>query len=629
MHPILVAMVTCPHAVDETHALAATASATAAKAAEGITGLMDKNNDLITDIDALIARASRTHDLVKKINSPVAFQFQPEAFLILQPPPGQQVQSSNGTIQIDTLNIIIWRDSFFAPLPALVFYAGPVSDNSEDDLSTGDYIAVTMEPFDDKHDTLNLMWRLGQNEGDLSTRQPIKFRSQIYITRVGSQFELLTGTSRGSLGEKPENQQLHSSVDDGSLLFHVTPKTEYLVGGIPPNAFLALPDAGKYASYEVDYNLLLVNGELWSLWDYSQHSPVNFSTEFNHHDNAFENIWLPQDDVDKGEKYYSLSFDGSSYLKPARFVSETVAASTTVNELTLNIRLVSVNGLILFLYDESDNSSLEVAMVDGDITLVYNGNLDKKASMKVEPRLYDGLVPVMIQWSTEKKAIQDTFTKVEVGDEVLFPGGFSPLTTHAWMGGVKKSELKFPFVPRLTNESFRGCLNMELEFSSNVDLSEQSFIRDNYFSPDSIMKGISGTCLKTVSGTGCVEYVVVIKMAYINARLFLVLISDIMSCTKHRLGQSMDCPAQTLDLIFVWLSSYPLHNPQIAPNKVRKACINDQSLDWLSFSILGLYPLKCVFCNNLQLYIQNKYCKVFAKYRNFCCICRSLLVPKL
>ena len=334
--------------------------------------------------------------------------------------------------------------------------------------------------------------------GELSVLSTFGFFGEIYITRVGSQFELQFGRTRNDLKAGTMGMNLHSNITDASLLFHVTPRTEYIFGGVPPNAVLALPEANKYASFDAEYNLLLVNGELWSLWDYSKRSDTDLlhTTTFNFHQPAFQNLWLKTTNLED-QNDYVLSFDGSSYLKPARFVDENRGLP---GDITLYIRPVNVDGLILFLYDEKENSSIEVAMENGSISVLYNGG--NKQTTKLEPKNYGSeKVTVRIRWRRDddiilvsNRFIAMTGTTFDLGQ--FFNSGLSPTTTHAWMGGVKKSELKFPFVPKLTNESFRGCLGIDY---GNNDLFTQSNIRDNYFSPDAIIKGVSGNCLMTVS----------------------------------------------------------------------------------------------------------------------------------
>lgn len=496
----LVSIVILPHAVAQTSAVLSMAGATADEAVEGISGLISENSELIVDIDKLIVRVSRTHNLVKKINSPTSLVSE-NSYLILQPPPNRL--QSDDSILVDTIDIYIFFDDVDYPTPALVFYAGPVSDNPGDELlSSGDYIAITIEQenpndINNFNSIVSLLWRVGQGEGILEVTLQFDFTGEIYVTRVGSQFELQVGQSDNAL-TTTEHRRINSTVSNDSLLFHVTPQTEYLIGGRPSNASLALNET-EYQSFEVEYNLLLINGELWSLWDYSKRSNTDFlSGFFNFHDAAFKNVWLraSQNLVTN----FVLSFDGSGYLKPSQFIDSTVdTTGDTTAFVTIYILPLSVSGLVLYLYDETSGLSVEVALVDGSVAIMYNGDI--KNSRMLTGADFDatnGLTIGVVYSPVHSQIVNPFITDTEfIGAEFL---KFSP-DTQAWLGGVKESELKPPFVPKLTNESFRGCLDITYTIS-DISFFQQSIIRSDYLGPNAILMGVSGTCLATVSALG-------------------------------------------------------------------------------------------------------------------------------
>ena len=456
----------------------------------GLGDVLQQNSDIISEIETLIANVGDTHDLVRRINSPALFQ-QNQAYISMQPPPGRNLDRG---IQFESLNMHLIPNS--PNTPVLLFYAGPVveegSPGNESVLDNEDFIAITSEDTNTNEDVLLLQWRIGNSEGSVSEELTLNAISEIFVTRTGSMFEL-QGAKGGAFLQAPTR---NVSVIEGGLLFRMTDNTEFLMGGKPLSAKLAIADYDKYNSFLGQFGLVLFNGAVWSLWDYRRHSETEFVNGFERVTTDNNIPWIPP--KTPTSRTNVLSFDGTGYLKPKQFIES--GSFGFSSSIILYIRTDSLEGLVFYMYDESENVDLEVAF--------NNGSLHIRVG---QPDVQDE-----ISASRQIRNIDFDETEItirHIGAVLVISGGnfpttamtmtsfFSDLTrVGVWYGGVKEDQLPESFRPKITTKSYRGCLdiNILIQNSAQEVLEQTDFFVENYLESP-IQKGMSATCLRTVS----------------------------------------------------------------------------------------------------------------------------------
>ena len=444
---------------------------------------MQRNRVLLSDVDELIRSVFETHELIKKINIPVQIGVLNGAisrpYISLQPPPISMVDQ----IQFETLDIYLEPDRGNMP-PSLLFYAGPAVNTSgggnRESLSSDDFLAVmhTTQP-----QSIQVLWRLGNSSGSAPQLGfTVSGPTEIFLTRVGTQFELQA--SGGTLMDPTRSGINHNC----SLLFHSTTNTVYYIGGSPEGVELADMIPPMYSSFIGSYQLILFGGEMWSMWDYRSRS-VTGTASFVSDLQISNSLWRPSGSD------YSLSFDGEGYVKPKVFAS---GFADPNNRLRFRIRPRSTEGLVAFLYDPQRNVSVEVACKNAVafFILKWSGG-EVMFDRSLTGTDLDELSAQIIYSPSQRRVGIDFGNDRSIKDVQNFESLNDFSQVQAWFGGVKESMLTAPFVPSITNTSFRGCLTLRINNPSDLHVfSEQSFI-ENYLRSN-VQKGISGTCLTTV-----------------------------------------------------------------------------------------------------------------------------------
>lgn len=439
---------------------------------------IQQNNDIISDIDALLLSVDSTHELLHKINSPGRFQtngtIQP--YLSLQPPPAHD--SVQDVLQFDALKIYLNAEGEYRA-PGLLFYMGPLKENrapgNDSSLVTEDYLAIVDQTFPRR---VSVEWRIGGVTGTESISYTISDQSQIFLKRVGSMFEL----SGGSINPLPTPDRNFDLVE-GSLIFKTTPNTVFLFGGRPNGAELALPDYSTYNSLIGTLDLIVYNGELWSPWNYRRQSETSFIGSYIRHEAATEENTLGTN---------KLSFDGDGYLKPKIFSDLMLTSSPPRYSITLNYKVDSLEGLLMYLYDPIDSKSLEFAIVDGSLCFRLFDNVNVFNLCLPRPDDYTDEQQILIRFAGNQVDVQRNRHQFLT---------FTDLTlVEAWFGGVVSDQLPESFRPVLTTKGIRGCIDITLiQGSFSVRLFRQStFFIQNYLNSP-MQKGFSGNCFTSVS----------------------------------------------------------------------------------------------------------------------------------
>ena len=457
----------------------------------GLDDVLQQNSDIISQIETLIANVGDTHDLVRRINSPALFQ-QNQPYISMQPPPGRNLDRG---IQFESLNMHLIPNS--PNTPVLLFYAGPVveegSPGNESVLGNEDFIAITSEDTNNNEDMLLLQWRIGNSEGSINEELTLNAISEIFVTRTGSMFELQGAKGGASLQAPTRNV----SVIERALLFQMTDNTEFLVGGKPLSAKLAIADYDKYNSFLGQFGLVLFNGAVWSLWDYRRRSETVFVNGFIRVITDNNIPWIPRKNPTSSTNV--LSFDGTGYLKPKQFIQS--GSFVSGSRIFLYIRTESLEGLVFYMYDELENVDLEVAF--------YNGFLYIRLG---QPNVQN---EILVSRQIENIDFDETsITLSRIGTFIILGGNFPSTVMQAtsffsdltqvgvWYGGVKEDQLSESFRPKITTKSYRGCFDIDIDIqtepSTQEVLEQTDFFVENYLE-SSIQKGMSATCLRTVS----------------------------------------------------------------------------------------------------------------------------------
>ena len=459
---------------------------------------MNRNSDLLEDIDSLIRSVIETHDLIKTVNAPTVLRRNTEIsrpFISLQPPPA--IFGRNELLQFETLDIYLTPDTGYMT-PALLFYAGPAVDTSRgsdrSSLTDADYIAITATT----NNRVELAWRLGSNTGAISQAFSIGSQTEVFVTRVGSQLELQV--SGGPL-EAPTRRVVQQNC---SLVFQSVSNTVYYIGGRPEEVELVSSVPATINSFVGTYQLILFNGDLWTLWDYRSRSNTDFF-DFNTHASADNNAWFPSSRSIQGEL---LSFDGNGYVRPTVMAP---ASFTNAGEYQFYFRVRSTKGLLAYMFDRERNVSMEVALRDGQLHVEMRW--DSEVITYSRPMLATDLDPpssrlgdLLIQYRSN--AVQIRSSGVDMiyfqsrGDFQSSFRSFGDLRrVEAWFGGVDPSMIEEPFVPRITRQGFRGCFIIELHGTSSGTvfpfILRNGFLENYLMSP--VQQHISGTCIGTVS----------------------------------------------------------------------------------------------------------------------------------
>ena len=159
-------------------------------------------------------------------------------------------------------------------------------------LTNADYIAITAT----SQNSIELDWRLGPNNGSTVFESfSISTSAEIFLTRVGTQLELQAsgGTLQRFVRNGVEQQNC-------SLVFKPVPNTVYYIGGRPEGIELVSSVPAAVNSFIGTYQLILFNGDLWTLWDYRSRSNTNFF-DFNTHSRTENTVWFPSPTGLQGE----------------------------------------------------------------------------------------------------------------------------------------------------------------------------------------------------------------------------------------------------------------------------------------------------------------------------------------
>ena len=455
----------------------------------GLGDIFQQNRDIISEIDSLLVNVADTHRLINKINSPARLGLNGsiKPYISLQPPP---TVTTENEIQFESLDIYVYPIDHSPP--ALLFYAGPVvrEEDSDQAIKEEDYIALTSE----SDNYILLQWRIGSWSSNIKLNKEITAATEIFFSRVGSMFELRVGSGQVLLNTIVRN----TTINNDSLLFRISEHTGFLVGGKPVMSSLALPDFELYNSFMGVVNLLLFNGELWSLWNYRNRSDTDFLRS-NNNDKVFRineavnlNAWISKP-LSRG---YSLSFDGDGYVKPIKFVNSTLTGAITRIQFYLSIK--TLEGLVAFLYDPNTNVSLEIGLTGGNVIVKLAGPTFNTVEF-TRP-----IVSMDFNTIVNEIGVLDNFVQYKYGNtgqdkqqpNLKFFDDSSQIV--AWFGGVVLDQLPESLRPTITTRGYRGCIDVDIEISSIfIDVFSDGF-RENYLGSN-IQKGMSGTCLKTVS----------------------------------------------------------------------------------------------------------------------------------
>ena len=399
----------------------------------------------------------------------------------------------NELLQFETLDIYLTPDVGYTT-PALLFYAGPAVSRNDDrsSLTNADYIAITAT----SQNSIELDWRLGPNNGSTVFESfSISTSAEIFLTRVGTQLELQAsgGTLQRFVRNGVEQQNC-------SLVFKPVPNTVYYIGGRPEGIELVSSVPAAVNSFIGTYQLILFNGDLWTLWDYRSRSNTNFF-DFNTHSRTENTVWFPSPTGLQGEL---LSFDGNGYVQPIVMATQTLGDSAGYQ---FYFRARSTEGLLAYMFDRERNVSMEVAFSDGQlhVEMRWNGEIIRYSRTMVNTDLEPQSAnqgDLIIQYSAAALQVSSTSrsTLFRQGRDFQSPfRSFGNLrSVKAWFGGIDPSMLEEPFVPRITRQGFRGCFTFELVSPGpSVHVFDFGFL-ENYLMSQ-VQQQISGNCIRTVS----------------------------------------------------------------------------------------------------------------------------------
>ena len=453
----------------------------------GLADILEENKNILSDIDSLLTSVANTHQLIAKINSPTQLSKNGSInpYISLQEPP-----NVNGSITFGSLDMYVYPMMGYET-PAVLFYAGPIL--SENDPDTGpileeDYIALTSETS-----TIRLQWRISGNSFSVERDGTLSSHNEILFTQSGSMFEL-----NFIDGNMPPAQ--HLNILNNSLSFRITENTVYLIGGIPPNSVVALPQFQNYKSYIGLVTLVLFNGELWSLWNYRSRSMTNFIGEFRRDLNgALQNVWTGSILLNTN----TLSFNGNGYISPIRFLPSGLSGTfARGSQFRFDLNIKSVEGLIAFMYDPETNITLEFALSQGHFYMVVDGPSFERIEFKRPILLIDFLSGSPVHQFRLNSANSISF----ISGNQLFNRfniqGFQFFTDlnriKVWFGGVLLDRLPPNIRPSVTTARYEGCLNMALSTGGrNIPLFASFDFGDSYLG-STLQQGVSGACLLTV-----------------------------------------------------------------------------------------------------------------------------------
>jgi hypothetical protein len=474
-----------------------TATQTQAQAFQlNVTSFIAENDRIVKDIDSLIARLSSVHTSIAMINSPVRLSSEPAAseevpYLSLQPPPGRQLE---GVVQFEDLDLYMWPSARYQT-PSLLFYAGPVrfpeQQNGTEPDTREDVVWLMAE-----EDQLRLGWELGGYHANKTYPIRVEGESQLRLTRDGSQFQLQFSPSA-------EEVLQERSLVNGSLLFHSSHRTAFLLGGWPHGAQLGTEAAplplSSLRGFEGQFQLALFNGLLWGLWNVRSTSATDFIGEREFRRNALTRsvVWHANPGFLRTAS--TLSFDGSGYLFTEQFGTETEFA-TFAAFLSVILYLRSNDagqGLVMYAYQPQESVSLEVFLRDGQINVLISRH-DTSEVLVNHTETTSGeeedLVSISYVPAARRYLIND-----RVFNNVLGSRFFTNLQeVRAWFGGVKEDQLEDSYVPH-EKVGYFGCLDMYVRrnFDSVFEIFRGSSFTDHYLNSP-LQSGLSATCYATV-----------------------------------------------------------------------------------------------------------------------------------
>ena len=422
------------------------------------------------------------HDLIKVINSAAVMrptESIQRPYISLQPPPS--TMGPNDHFQFETLNMYLTADMGYTP-PALLFYAGPAVDTvrggDRSSLIEADFIAIMALP-----DKIEVRWRLGPNIGMVSESLQITTSSEIFVTRVGSQLELF------ATAETLRNPVQSGTQLNCSLLFRATSNTVYYVGGRPDGVELANRVPQTLNSFIGTYQLILFGGDVWTMWDYRSRSNTDF-LDFNTNNRAPNNV------LNLVSNRQTISFDGNGYVRSITMFTG-IRTPARNYEFNFQYRSRSTEGLMAYLFDRQRNVSLEVAFIGGELhaELRWRSGIvtDRRPiiSMDFDSGSY------IIQYSVFLGGIAFDGDILSFKSTPNFETFEDMSMVEAWFGGVDVSMLKEPFVPRITNSSFNGCITFSISSDSETHHVFDNSFEENYLKSP-VQQRLSGICFKTV-----------------------------------------------------------------------------------------------------------------------------------
>jgi hypothetical protein len=528
----------------------------------GLGNILQQNNDIMTEIDSLLDRVSDTHSLIGKVNSPVRLAANGDInpYVSLQPPPGQ-----GPNITIATVDMYLYPDAGYTP-PALLFYAGPIIDSSSNDtrpIENEDFMALTTELSPRR---VTLRWRIGGRSNSLSQNFDITSDTEVYVTQSGSMFQLKV--INPVIPEPVRNTDITGA--DGDVIFRATDSTVYLVGGFPPNTRTALP-AG-YRSHSGLVHLLLVNGELWSLWNYRNRSMTTFTGEFRTVKGVTDNAWT----TSSRSTSNPLSFDGDGYVHPIQLLPSGTFAPLSTLRFFIYVKGVE-DGLIAFMYDPQTNVSLEMAVYEGNIHIIIRGPTfdDVVYTRSITAGDLSGSSnELLYAFSRGQYIIRYRHSGINNDlrrNEFQF---FTDLTRlEVWFGGVRVDQLPVDVRPSLTTRGFKGCLDMEVVISNVITPVFDNGFEEFYIRSDEKTR-LSGTCLRNTPTT----------IASFNGSGYLTF-NEVQSVPK------INDPTTNIDLddkLVISLSYYPTPT---TPNIAALMYIRDTQNKDILISLDGGFPV--------------------------------------
>jgi hypothetical protein len=478
--------------------------------------LMETNDEIISEIDDIITGLKSVHNVIQKVNAPAIFERSvndPRPFLSLQPPDRAQAMEP---VLFDLIDLYLVPNGL-SEEGSLLFYAGPAwrkdDVNHTRQMNEETFIALTAsksrltlhynlkvcQPNEECTSTGDRM--LDHKKGQLLDVSP----NHVQIMRVGNHVRLV----RRSGGENGEPQLSTPLEQEGELLFIPTQRTVYYIGGQPSNVKIHASVDG-YESYSGNVNLLLYNHKEWSIWDIRDSSPTKF---WDYSNNRKKGNTLVFTDLSESEL---LSFDGNGYLYTQQLAGgvNTKIRSESIgvdSELVFSFSAQSRDGLIVFMFEPSEQMSLELSLTNGIVMLQIRDRNEGKNETLYFLLHAEQFELAIKQFYYPSLGIILFVEERGVSPRVIFSfqNYFRETTdTQVWFGGYREDiadslrrrnneELYEPVV----TSSFRGSVKVEMQGPNQAatqDVFTTSFrtFREHYINSE-FQRGVSRTAIKT------------------------------------------------------------------------------------------------------------------------------------